>query len=303
MSEQAVEVSPKCLGPQHHINPLRFVMPPGSWDTHFHVFGPTTKYPYSETRKYTPPDSPFEEYVKLMLALGIERGVCVHPNIHGPDDSVTLDAVERSEGRFLAIVKIAPDVTLPQLKEMKKKGACGVRFAFNPEHGSGELDTALFDRVVQWCGELDWCVNLHFASSAIHSLAERLSQLTIPTLIDHFGRVHPTKGVDQPDFKTLVDLMRLPHMWVKLTGADRISRNSPSYQDVVPLARTLVDVAPDRVIWGTDWPHSGYFDVKRMPNDGDLTNLLLDFAPSEEQRRRILVDNPSRLFGQVAKGA
>lgn len=273
-----------------------FKMPKGSWDTHFHVFGPTNRFPFAEKRKYTPPESPFEDYVRLMQQLGIERAVCVHPNLHGSDNAVTFDAVARSNGRFLAIVKVDRDVTIARLREMKRKGTCGVRFAFNPEHGSGELDTELFERVVGWCGELDWCVNLHFAASALKGLAERLSKLTIPTIIDHFARIDTSKGTDQPDFRILLELMKLPHMWVKLTGADRITKMGPPYRDVVPFARSLIEVAPDRLVWGTDWPHSGYFDATRTPNDGDLANLLHDLAPSAELRQRILVDNPSRLF-------
>ena len=271
-------------------------MPKGAWDTHFHVFGPADRFPYAKQRKYTPPDSPFEDYVRLMAHLGIERAVCVHPNLHGPDNAVTFDAVERSDGSVLAIVKVDRDIDLAQLRAMKRKGACGVRFAFNPAHGSGELDIELFERVVGWCDELDWCVNLHFAASALAGLAERLTRLAVPTIIDHFARIDPGNGIDQPDFRILLDLMKLPHMWMKLTGADRITRNGPPYHDVVPFARALISVAPDRVIWGTDWPHSGYFEASRMPNDGALANLLPDYAPLAAQRQAILVDNPSRLF-------
>jgi predicted TIM-barrel fold metal-dependent hydrolase len=295
MNTHATEAAPPCLGPDANPRPLKITLPKGSWDTHFHVFGPTSRFPYAAKRKYTPPSSPLEDYLVLTQRLGIDRGVCVHPNLHGPDNSVTFDAVARSDGRFLCIVKVDKDITLAQLREMKRKGTCGVRFAFNPQHG-GELDIELFERVVDWCGELGWCVNLHMASSHLPVLADRLQRLKVPTLIDHFARIDPSKGIDQPEFKILLALMKEPHMWVKLTGADRITKAGPPYSDVVPFARALIDLAPDRLIWGTDWPHSGYFEQSRMPNDGDLVNLLLDFAPSEETRKRILVDNPSRLF-------
>ncbi|MBB6469103.1 putative TIM-barrel fold metal-dependent hydrolase [Aminobacter lissarensis] len=298
MTEKENVEAPACLGPEPRPNPVSFTMPKGAWDTHFHVFGPTNRFPYARKRKYTPPDAPLENYLRLMEELGIERGVCVHPNLHGSDNSVTFDAVERSDGRFLAIVKVDREITLAELREMKRKGTCGVRFAFNPEHGSGELDTELFDRVVAWCEDLDLCVNLHFAAEALKGLAESLSRLRLPTIIDHFARIDTCKGVDQPEFTMLLDLMKLPHIWMKATGADRITKVGAPYEDVLPFAQALVKTAPDRIIWGTDWPHSGIFDRRRMPNDGDLANFLSVFAPTDELRQKILVDNPQRLFQQ-----
>lgn len=290
---------PACEGPRPAPRPIDFQMPEGAWDTHFHVFGPTSVFPYSERRLYTPPDAPYEDYVALMDALGIARGVCVHPNLHGSDNSVTLDTVQRSEGRLLGIIKPHGDVTLPELRAMKAQGVCGVRFAFNPQHGSGELDMTLFERMSEWCRELDWCVNLHFAPEALDSLSDRLARADTPIIIDHFGRVDAAKGVDQPHFNALLDLAKLDHVWVKLTGADRITRTGAPYDDVVPFAEALVKACPDRLLWGSDWPHSGYFDPARMPDDGELLNLVARFAPDAAMRRRILVDNPLRLFGNA----
>ncbi|AOR81327.1 4-sulfomuconolactone hydrolase [Novosphingobium resinovorum] len=288
---------PICEGPRDQTAEILFEMPPGAWDTHFHVFGPVSSFPYAEHRLYSPPESPLEDYLVLMEALGIERGVCVHPNVHGADNSVTLDAVARSDGRLLAVIKPHHEMTFVQLRDMKAQGVCGVRFAFNPQHGSGELDTRLFERMLDWCRDLGWCVKLHFAPAALDGLAERLARVDIPIIIDHFGRVDTAQGVDQPHFLRLLDLAKLDHVWIKLTGADRISGSGAPYDDVVPFAHALADVAPDRLLWGSDWPHSGYFDPKHIPNDGDLLNLLARFAPDAELRRKILVDNPQRLFG------
>lgn len=271
-------------------------LPPGAWDTHFHVFGPRSRFPYSPKRKYTPPDAPLEDYLVLAARLGIARGVCVHPNLHGPDNAVTLDALRRSDGRFVGIVKLDEHASFEALRQMDAAGIRGVRFAFNPEHG-GELDRSLLARVSTWCAELGWCLDLHMAADALPELADAIARLPVPVVLDHMGRIDPAGGLEQHAFRVLLELARLPHVWVKLTGADRITRVGPPYADVVPFARRLVDTAPDRVIWGTDWPHSGVFDEHRMPDDADLVALTFAMASTGQRHRALLVDNPTRLFG------
>ena len=287
---------PNCEGPDPNPSALLFTPPPGTCDTHFHVFGPSDKFPYAVNRKYTPPDSPLEDYFVLMEALGIERGVVVHPNLHGSDNAVTLDAIARSDGRFLGIVKLEATGTFEELKHLNTLGVRGVRFAFNPQHG-GTFDSELFDRTAGWCAELGWQIELHSAPEDLVALAERLARADIPIVIDHMGRVDVSLGTDQEPFRVLLDLVGEDHIWVKLTGADRITKAGPPYDDVVPFARALIDAAPDRMVWGSDWPHSAYFDPTKMPNDGVLTNLLLDFAPDAAVRDKILVNNAARLFG------
>ena len=287
---------PNCEGPDPNPAALLFTPPPGTCDTHFHVFGPSDKFPYAVNRKYTPPDSPLEDYLALMDALGIERGVVVHPNLHGNDNAVTLDAIARSDGRFLGIVKLEATGTFEELKHLNTLGVRGVRFAFNPQHG-GTFDSELFDRTAGWCAELGWQIELHSAPDDLMALAERLARADIPIVIDHMGRVDVSLGIDQEPFRVLLDLVGEDHIWVKLTGADRVTKAGPPYGDVVPFARALIDAAPDRMVWGSDWPHSAYFDSTKMPNDGVLANLLLDFAPDAAVRDRILVGNAARLFG------
>jgi len=287
---------PGCAGPDPRPDPPAFTPPPGACDAHFHVFGPSDRFPFAPDRRYTPPDSPLEDYLVLMEKLGIERGVVVHPNLHGSDNAVTLDAVARSDGRFLAIVGIDASAGFEDLKRLDALGARGVRFAFNPQHG-GAFDSGLFDRAAGWCARLGWQIEIHSAPEALAGLAERLARADVPVVIDHFGRVDVSLGLDQEPFRVLLDLAGERHVWVKLTGADRISAAGPPYGDVVPFARALVDAAPDRVVWGTDWPHSAYFDPLRMPNDGALLNLLQAFAPDPAARDGILAGNAARLFG------
>ena len=284
-----------CLGAIDDAARPHRALPTGTWDTHFHVFGPLDRFPYSSNRKYTPPPAPFEAYVALAGRLGISRGVCVHPNVHGDDNAVTLDALRRSNGRLLGIIKGSRQLSLAQMREMDAAGVRGVRFAFNPQHG-GELDSALLDRLAAWAEELRWCIDFHMAPEDLEPLVPRLSKLTVPVVIDHFARIDPAHGPEQRPFRVLLDFVLHDQVYVKLSGADRISRSGPPYTDVVPFARALIAAAPTRVLWGTDWPHSGYFDANRMPRDVALADLVFDFAPREADRIRLLVDNPRALF-------
>jgi len=284
-----------CLGPIDDASGPTRALPPGTWDTHFHVFGPLDRFPYATNRKYTPPPAPLEAYVALAERLGISRAVCVHPNVHGPDNAATLDALRRSDGTLLGIIKASERLSLAELREMDAAGVRGVRFAFNPQHG-GDLDAALLDRFALWAEELRWCIDFHMTPEDLEPLVPRLSTLTVPLVIDHFARIDPAQGLDQRPFRVLLDLVGHGHVWVKLSGADRISRSGPPYGDVVPFARALIAAAPTRVVWGTDWPHSGHFDSKRMPRDAALADLVFDFAPRAVDRIRLLVDNPRALF-------
>jgi predicted TIM-barrel fold metal-dependent hydrolase len=287
---------PNCEGPDPNPVALTFTPPSGTCDTHFHIFGPSDRFPYGPNRKYTPPDSPLEDYFDLMDVLGIERGVVVHPNLHGPDNAVTLDAIARSDGRFLGIVKLEATATFEELKHLHTLGVRGVRFAFNPQHG-GTFDSALFDRTAGWCTNLGWQIEIHSAPDDLVELAEKLARAQVPIVIDHMGRVDVSLGTDQEPFRVLLDLVRENHIWVKLTGADRVTKSGAPYDDVVPFAKALVAAAPDRMIWGTDWPHSAYFDASKMPNDGILMNLLRSFVPDSALRDKILVENAASLFG------
>jgi len=284
-----------CLGPRKSFAIPARKLPAGAIDTHFHVFGPVDRFPYAEHRKYTPPESPYEAYIELAGRLGIDKAVCVHPNVHGPDNAVTLDAIERSNGRLLGIIKMNDQATFSELARMNALGVRGIRFAFNPEHG-GELDHELFLRACDWAGELQWCIDLHMAPEDLPGLAENLSRLSVPVVIDHMARIDPAGGIEQAPFKVLLQLMQMSHVWVKLSGADRITRSGPPYDDVVPFARALVDAAPDRVLWGSDWPHSGYFDASRMPDDAALVDASYAFVPDPILHRKLMVDNPARLF-------
>jgi predicted TIM-barrel fold metal-dependent hydrolase len=272
-------------------------MPPeGAWDMHFHVLGPQSLYPYAATRKYTPPDAPLAAALALHDRLGIRNGLVVHANTHGFDNRVDLDAAARSGGRYLAVVRLNEGATREGCRLLHGQGARGVRFAFNPQHG-GTLDQKAFEHVLGCIEGLGWFVELHFDGGAIPGLRAWLEAIPATVVIDHFGRVDPSAGVDQEPFGILCDLMRRPNFWTKISGAERISKQGYPYDDVTPLALRLVGIAPERLIWGSDWPHTGFFDAARMPDDGKLLDALQRFVPGERERNDILVANPRRLLG------
>jgi len=284
-----------CLGPRPATRP-RIQVPPGAWDTHFHVLGPQARFPYSPKRKYTPPDAPLDQTLAFHDALGIARGVVVHANTHGFDNAVDLDAVARSKGRYLAVVRLDGGATLAGCEALHAKGARGVRFAFNPQHG-GELDRKVFDHVLGCIRGLDWFVELHFEGAALPDLRDWLAAIPATVVVDHIGRVDPARGVDQAPFRALLELARRDNVWIKLSGADRLTRGvDGSYADVAPFAHRLLEIAPERLVWGSDWPHTGVFDAARMPDDGALLDALERLVPDPALRRRVLVDNPERLL-------
>lgn len=258
--------------------------------------GPQARFPYAATRKYTPPDAPLERCLALHDRLGIEHGIEVHANTHGFDNAVDLDAVARSGGRYFGVVRLDEKITPTGCEHLHEAGIRGVRFAFNPQHG-GTLDRKAFDHVLACIRGLGWFVELHFDGAALPELREWLESIPATVVIDHFGRVDPSQGIEQAPFRALLQLAARDNFWVKLSGADRITRRGPPYADVAPLAHALLAVAPERLLWGTDWPHTGVFDAAKMPDDGALVDALFDFVPDEALRTKVLVDNPRRLLG------
>lgn len=284
-----------CLGPLPRPSRPRIRLPEGAWDTHFHVLGPQARFPYSPKRKYTPPDAPLASALALHDALGIAHGLVVHANTHGFDNSVDLDAVAQSGGRYLAVVRLDASTTPQGCEALHAAGSRGVRFAFNPQHG-GELDRSVFDHVLRCIRGLGWFVELHFDGSALPGLRNWLASIPATVVIDHIGRIDPSLGVDQEPFRVLLELARRDNVWIKLSGADRLTRQPGSYDDVVPFAHDLLRIAPERLLWGSDWPHTGVFDRARIPDDGGLVDALARLVPDETLRRKVLVDNPERLL-------
>jgi predicted TIM-barrel fold metal-dependent hydrolase len=282
--------------PDPNPKPPRFTPPPGSCDTHFHIFGPPQVFPYAESRLYTPPAAPIEHYFAMAKAIGLTRGVFVAPAVHGFDNAAMHDALAKAEGLLLGMIRANDQLTEADNRALHARGVRGIRFNFVSQL-AGEFDAAFMQRVIARLGSLPWAVDFHIEAHLIEENAELLRRIEKNVVIDHFGLVDSRKGLDQPAFRTLLDLVALPHMWVKISGADRRLYAGERYDDIVAMAKALIARAPDRVIWGSDWPHAYVYAAGKQINDGDLVSFLLDFAPDEAQRRKILVDNPARLFG------
>ncbi len=280
-------------GPNPDTRIPSFKMPAGACDSHCHVFGPAARFPFAADRSYTPPDAPKEALAALHAKLGISRAVIVQASCHGTDNSAALDAIAWSGGRWRGVAIVDDHVTDAELARLHAGGIRGVRFNF-VEHLGGRPDMEVFNRVVSRLPGLGWHLVLHLDARDIEELSPMCRALPVPFIIDHMGRVEARGGLAQPAFRALLGLMELPNAWVKVCGSERVSSAGAPFTDSAPFAEALIRAAPDRVLWGTDWPHPNV--GKNMPNDGDLVDLVPLFAPDAALRQKLLVDNPARLY-------
>jgi predicted TIM-barrel fold metal-dependent hydrolase len=285
-----------CLPPDPNPRAPEFRAPPGACDTHCHIFGPPDRFPYAETRRYTPPAAPLEHYLHMLDAIGVERGIVVQPNAHGTDNRVSLDAIRRGGGRLRGVGRIDDATTDRDIEDMHAGGIRGIRFEF-VQGRAGSADIPLFERMIERIRPFGWHVELHVDPDVLIEYAAWFRALDVVSVVDHYARLQVADGLDQPAFRLLLELMARDNYWVKISGADQRTTGPWPYSGVVPFAHALIEAAPDRVIWGTNWPHSNIFEPGRTPNDGRLLDLMVQFAPDEAARSRILVDNPARLFG------
>ncbi|MGH7853525.1 MAG: amidohydrolase family protein, partial [Candidatus Binatia bacterium] len=225
----------------------------------------------------------------------------VQPSVHGLDNSATLDAIKNSAGKFRGVGRIDDKTPQDDLKRLHDGGIRGVRFNLL-DRPRGNVDPDVLDRCVENVAGLVWSVDLHIDMKNLIEQEKRIRNMPVPVVIDHIARVKPAEGLNQPGFPLLLELAKLKHVWVKVSGADKIC-NTPVHSyfglpfvEVIPYARAVIAAAPDRVLWGTDWPHSNTFAPGCTPNDGDLVDLLAEFAPDEQMRKKILVDNPAVLY-------
>ena len=275
-------------------NPVKpkYAPPPGACDAHCHIFGPAQKFPYAPERRYTPPDSPKEKLRALHEHLGISRAVLVQASCHGADNRAMLDAISWSKGDWRGVAMVGDNASEAELEALHAGGVRGVRFNF-VRHLGGAPDPRVFQRTLAMIAPFGWHLVLHFDAEDIESHSELFRALRVPFIIDHMGRVQAGHGLDQKPFRMLLELMKNPLAWVKVSGPERVSTAGKPFHDAIPFARTLIETAPDRVLWGTDFPHP---NVKVMPNDGELVDLFAAFCPDEALRRKVLIDNPTRLY-------
>ena len=273
--------------------PKAFIPPPKACDAHCHIFGPASQFPFAEQRAYTPPDSGLDRFEELQERLGLSRAVFVQASCHGTDNSALLHAVRRGNGKYSGVAMIDDDTTDLEIRQLHEAGVRGIRFNF-VAHLGGAPDLDTYWRLIKRIVPLGWHGALHFDAKDLPNYAQMLDQMPVPYLIDHMARIRVEDGLEQEPFQTLLTMLSDERAWVKLSGVERITASgSPPYSDVVPYIQALIATAPDRVLWGTDWPHP---NVQHMPDDGDLVDLLAAFAADDSVYSRILVENPERLY-------
>ncbi|WP_174520769.1 amidohydrolase family protein [Sphingomonas soli] len=268
-----------------------FTLPAGSCDSHCHVFGPPEIFPYSPTRKYEPATSPKETLAALHARLGIERAVIVQASAHGTDNRAMLDAIRWRPKAWRGVAVIDDGISDAELEAMAEAGVRGIRFNFVKTLG-GYPDPDLFARSVARVAPLGWHVVLHVMGEDVLNLRGTIRALRLPFVIDHMGRIDTALGLAQPAFETLLELVRLDGAWVKLSGAERIS-DAP-YDGALPFARRIAATRPDRILWGTDFPHP---NLPAHVEERDLVDLIPSYLGDAAIRQAMLVDNPARLYG------
>ena len=277
--------------PTAHRRKPNFKLPPGSCDAHCHVFGPAARFPYAPNRRYTPADAPKEALAALHADLGIERAVIVQASCHGTDNAAMLDCIASDPRRFRGVAIVDDGFTAADYDKLDRGGVRGVRFNF-VKHLGGAPDLGVFHRVIDRIKDRGWHVVLHLDAPDIVPLSDMMRRLPLPFVIDHMGRVPAAGGVAQPALRALIELSRRENCWVKVSGSERIAM--PPYAAAVPIARALVEALPTRVLWGTDFPHP---NATHAADEADLVDLVAQFAPTAVAQRRLLVDNPARLYG------
>ncbi len=281
-----------CAGPDMNLKPSRLMVPVNATDTHFHILGPVTRFPYIADREYTPPDALPSDCRAQFDAIGIERAVIVQPSVYGMDNRCAMDAAH-ALGIPARVVVVTPyETSEREMLELHAGGARAIRFIL--AHAGGlPLDT--LESFSARAKEMGWHLQFLLKSTDLIALESRLARLPSNIVIDHMGFVKPADGgLEQPAFQALLRLLAGGKSWVKFSGAYRQSVGQPPYPELFPFAHKLVTEHADRILWGSDWPHVAF--KGNMPNTTDLFDLLGDWAPDAATRKKILVDNPTALF-------
>ena len=283
--------APACPGPvpQQH-GPTRYAVPPGAVDTHAHVIGLPPDYPFVEGRSYTPPEAPAERYLQMLDATGMTYGVLIQVSVHGTDNRLLRQTLKANPDRLRGVGVMPLGLGDAEYRAAQEDGIVGLRLNVLYGGGIGFEDLASYDALAR---EMGWHLQFLVDARELPRLRTAISALHVPFVVDHMGHFPASLGVSDPGFQTLVSLVR-DGGWVKLSGAYRLADEMP-YAETTPLAQALIEAAPDRCVWGSDWPHVAHY--KHMMNVGDLLDTLADWAPDEAVRNRILTDNAHRLYG------
>ena len=286
--------------------PVNFDVPAGACDCHTHIHGDPEKFPFFPGRVYTPEMALPEEMAAFHKALHMQRVVIVTPSVYGTDNSATLYGMKARGADARGVAVIGDKTPESELDAMGRAGVCGIRLNLRT---GGTDDPAVgrqrFQSAVERMKSRNWHVQMYTSLAMISAIKDLVAASPVPVVFDHFGGARAELGPQQPGFAELVDLVRSGRAYVKISAAYRVSKLAPDYADVVPLAQALISANPDRVVWGTDWPHPAGTPPGGKPtdvtpltqvDDGRLLNQLPVWAPDPRIRKKILVENPARLY-------
>jgi len=286
-----IDSPPSCAPPKANVGAPSFALPPGACDTHAHVisdeFG---RYPLVSDRSYTPPPAPEAQYLEMLRAMGMQRGVLVQPSIYGTDNRYMLDVLQKHQDQLRGVAVINQHIGDEELAQMHALGVRGVRINVLFRGG---VDLDLMEQLANRIADLGWHLQFLIDIRLLGDLEDRMARLPCPIVIDHLGHFPAHLGVKEPGFELLLKNVAEHGWWVKLSGAYRLSSQHPDYADTDALAHALLRTAPERMVWGSDWPHVA---LESTPDTGLLLDRLRFWAPSESQRQKILVDNPATLY-------
>jgi len=285
-----------CLPPDRNPRKPGIQLPVGSIDTHVHVF--EERYCLSSDRGYNPPESTLADLKHLHATIGVDRVVFTQPSIYGADNSAIMDGAAalnaESTDRARFVVAVTMDTTDDELAAMDAAGGRGIRLNTDNKGGM-PIEIGQISEFAVRIAQFGWHIEFLFPGEDIHRLMPLFKSLPVPLSIGHFAYQPATAGVSAPGFQALLDLVNDGNTWVKISGANRVSETDlPPYDDVKPMAAALIEAAPERIMWGTDWPHPNKYEVN--PNDGDMVDAFGDWVPDEDLRRRIMVDNPATFY-------
>lgn len=292
-SETAAQyAAPTIPGPDPDTRKPKLALPAGSCDCHAHICGPQSKYQYDPKRRYTPPDALIPSYLKMLRTLGVQRAVIVQPSVYMTDNSRLLDAIRETDFPLRGVAVVSEKVTDKELEDMHAIGVRGLRLNLRFENGA-PADIA--PKIARRIAPLGWHLQFRINPEDFVNVEPMLEQLPVGVVIDHIGGVPVREGIAGQSFQIILKLVKTGRCWVKLSGPMRMSNEEFPYRDVVPFVHALVTAAPDQMLWATDWPHTTI--TKKMPNDGDLCDLLEQWIPDPAVRMKVLVDNPAKVYG------
>lgn len=288
-----------CLPPRPASAPRRIKVPAGAWETHAHVIGPSQHYPFVPGRHFNPPPASPEEFVGMLDRVGLQYGVVVQVSVHGTDNRLLLEALRTYPNRLCGVAVIDPAISDKEVAELKDAGVRGIRIL---DIVGGGVGLQNLERLADRCAEIGWHIQVATRGETYPALVDRLSKLRVPFIIDHMGWCAAKNGVDAPEFQAVLQIVRNTQCYVKLSGGFRLSAQPFPHSDVVPFARALIAAAPDRMVFGSDWPHVGLYEQKDVPDVGDILDGLADYTADADEQTRILVTNPARFYGIPGDG-